>query len=586
MRMSKMFSKTLREAPSAADSKGYEMLLRAGFVRQMGAGIFTLLPLGYRTTQKIENIIREEMDHIGGQEILMPVVNPADIWKETGRYYSIDKEMTRFNDRANRDMVLAMTHEEDATAIARNEIGSYKKLPQLVYQIQTKWRDDARPRAGLIRVREFTMKDSYSFDRNVEGLNEQYKAHYASYFRIFSKAGLPVIVVGADSGMMGGKISHEYMYLSPIGEDTIITCDKCGYTANRQVAVFQKEYFKEEEKELEKVKTPDCKTIEELCSFLNIEKRQTAKAVFMVGTFIDDQTGEEEEKLITAIIRGDLDVEENKLQKISKANTLRPAHEEEIKAANMVPGYGSAINCDPKTIVIVDDSVKKSNNLVAGANEQGYHLLNTNFGRDYTGIVADIASAKDGYTCLCGHKLKENRGIEVGNIFQLGTRYSKAMNCYFTDEDGKNKPVIMGSYGIGVGRFLACLAEEYTDEKGLSLPITVSPYQVHLINLIKDKSLGEKIYEDLTNLGVEVLFDDRKESPGVKFTDADLIGIPIRITLGNRSVKDGKAEVKLRKELDKNFLFDLDSLTSQILDCINQLKEEIQKNIVHKELEL
>jgi prolyl-tRNA synthetase len=586
MRMSKMFSKTLREAPSAADSKGYEMLLRAGFIRQMGAGIFTLLPLGYRTNSKIENIIREEMDQIGGQEILMPVVNPADIWKETGRYYSIDKEMSRFKDRANRDMVLAMTHEEDATAIARNEIGSYKKLPQLVYQIQTKWRDDARPRAGLIRVREFTMKDSYSFDRTVDGLNEQYKNHYASYFRIFSKAGLPVIVVGADSGMMGGKVSHEYMYLSPIGEDTIITCDKCGYTSNRQVAVFQKEYFKEEEKPVEKIKTPDCKTIEELCNFLNVEKRQTAKAVFMVGTFIDDKTGEEEEKLITAIIRGDLDVEENKLQKVAKANALRPAHEEEILAANMVPGYGSAINCDPKTIVIVDDSVKKSNNLVAGANEKGYHLLNTNFGRDYTGKVADIASAKDGYTCQCGHTLKENRGIEVGNIFQLGTRYSEAMNCYFTDEDGKNKPVIMGSYGIGVGRFLACLAEEYTDEKGLSLPISVAPYQVHLINLIKDKALSEKIYEDLSNAGVEVLFDDRKESPGVKFTDADLIGIPIRITLGNRSVKEGKAEVKFRKNLDDNQLFDLDTLTSKILESIKTLKQELEQGIVNKELEI
>ncbi len=586
MRMSKMFSRTLREAPSTADSKGYELLLRAGFVRQMGAGIFSLLPLGYRTTTKIENIIREEMDEIGGQEILMPVVNPADIWKETGRYYSIDKEMSRFSDRANRDMVLAMTHEEDATAIARNEIGSYKKLPQLIYQIQTKWRDDARPRAGLIRVREFTMKDSYSFDRNIEGLNEQYKNHYASYFRIFSKAGLPVIVVGADSGMMGGKISHEYMYLSPIGEDTIITCDKCGYTANRQVAIFQKEYFKEEEKSLEKIKTPNCKTIEDLCTLLNIEKRQTAKAVFMVGTYIDDKTGEEEEKLIIATIRGDFDVEESKLQKACKANSLRPAHEDEIKAAKMVPGYGSAINCDPKTIIIVDDSVKKSNNLVAGANEEEYHFLNTNYGRDYTGIVADIASAKNGYTCQCGNELKENRGIEVGNIFQLGTRYSESMNCYFTDEDGKNKPVIMGSYGIGVGRFLACLAEEYNDEQGLNLPISVAPYQVHLISLIKDKELGEKIYKDLTSKGIDVLYDDRKESPGVKFADADLIGIPIRITLGNRSVKEGKAEVKFRNNLSENLLFNLDSITEEIQQSIDNLKSELTKKIVHKELSL
>ncbi len=586
MRMSKMFSKTLREAPNAAESKGYELLLRAGFIRQMGAGIFSLLPLGYTTNSKIENIIREEINLIDGQEILMPVVNPADIWKETGRYYSIDKEMSRFSDRADRDMVLAMTHEEDATAIARSEIGSYKQLPQLIYQIQTKWRDDARPRAGLIRVREFTMKDSYSFDRDQAGLDEQYKSHYKSYFRIFSRAGLPVIVVGADSGMMGGKVSHEYMYLSAIGEDTIMTCENCGYTANKQVAVFKKEYYKEEEKELEKVKTPECKTIEELCNFLNIKKRQTAKAVFMVGTYVDDKTGDEEEKLIIAIIRGDLEVEESKLQKAAKANALRPAHPEEITAKNMVPGYGSAIGCDPNTIIIVDDSVKKSNNLVAGANEEGYHLLNTNYGRDYSGKVADIASAKDGYKCLCGHTLKENRGVEVGNIFQLGTRYSEAMNCYFTDVDGKKKPVIMGSYGIGVGRFLACLAEEYHDDKGLQLPITVSPYQVHLINLIKDKELSEKIYKELTDLNVEVLLDDRKESPGVKFNDADLIGIPIRITLGNRSVKEGKAEVKFRKDLNQNFMFDLETLNIDILKAIKELKDEINNNIVEKELEL
>ena len=586
MRMSKMFSKTLREAPNAAESKGYELLLRAGFIRQMGAGIFSLLPLGYTTNSKIENIIREEINLIDGQEILMPVVNPADIWKETGRYYSIDKEMSRFSDRADRDMVLAMTHEEDATAIARSEIGSYKQLPQLIYQIQTKWRDDARPRAGLIRVREFTMKDSYSFDKDQAGLDEQYKNHYKSYFRIFSRAGLPVIVVGADSGMMGGKVSHEYMYLSQIGEDTIMTCEKCGYTANKQVAVFKKEYYKEDEKELEKVRTPECKTIEELCNFLKIEKRQTAKAVFMVGTYIDDKTGDEEEKLIVAIIRGDLDVEESKLQKAAKANALRPAHLEEITANKMVPGYGSAIGCDPSTIIIVDDSAKKSNNLVAGANEEGYHLLNTNFGRDYSGKVADIASAKDGYTCLCGHTLKENRGVEVGNIFQLGTRYSESMNCYFTDVDGKRKPVIMGSYGIGVGRFLACLAEEYHDEKGLQLPITVSPYQVHLINLVKDKELSEKIYKELTDLNIEVLLDDRKESPGVKFNDADLIGIPIRITLGNRSVKEGKAEVKFRKNLSENFMFDLETLNNDIIKAIKDLKDEINENIVEKELEL
>ena len=476
MRMSNMFSRTLREAPNGADSKGYEYLLRAGFIRQMGAGIFSLLPLGFRATAKIEAIIRQEMERIGAQEILMPVVNTADIWKETGRYYSIDKEMSRFEDRVGRDMVLAMTHEEAVTDLARGEIDSYRRLPLLVYQIQTKWRDDPRPRAGLIRVREFTMKDSYSFDRDQAGLDKVYKAHYKAYFRIFSRCALPAIAVGADSGMMGGKVSHEYMYLSPIGEDTIIICDSCGYTANRQIAEIKKEYFKEEEKPVEKVATPDAKTIEELAKLLGIPERKTCKAVFMVGSFINDRTGEEEDKLIAAFIRGDMEVEEAKLQHAAKANSLRPAHEEEIRACGMVPGFASAIGASGDFITIVDDSAAYSNNLVAGANEEGYHLLNTNFKRDYDGIVADIASAREGAKCPhCSKPLKASKGVEIGNIFQLGTRYSDSMNATYQDEEGKQRPVVMGSYGIGVGRLLACLAEEYNDEGGLCLPMSPRP---------------------------------------------------------------------------------------------------------------
>jgi prolyl-tRNA synthetase len=582
--MSTLFSRTLREAPNGADCKGYEYLLRAGFIRQMGAGIFSLLPFGFRSTRRIESIIREEMDAIGGQEMLMPVVNPADIWKETGRFYSIDKEMSRFLDRGGRDMVLAMTHEECATDVARGEIDSYKRLPRLVYQIQTKWRDDPRPRAGLIRVREFTMKDSYSFDRDQAGLDEVYARHYKAYFRIFSRCGLPVIVVGADSGMMGGKVSHEYMYLSPIGEDTIITCPECGYTANRQVATFAKTYYQEEKKPTEEILTPDCKTIEDLCELLGVEKRQTAKAVFMVGTYVNDENGEEEEKLIIGVVRGDLAVEENKLQKAAKANALRPAHVEEILEGNMVPGFGSPIGCNENVVVIVDDSVAKSNNLVAGANKEGYHLLNTNFGRDYTGQVADIASAAGGYPCPdCGKPLTASKGIEVGNIFQLGTRYSEAMNCFFQDIDGTRRPVIMGSYGIGVGRMLACLAEQYNDERGLSLPITVAPYQVHLVSLVKDKAVAEKLYKDLSDNGIEVLFDDRQESAGVKFADADLIGLPIRMTLGNRSLKEGKVEIKLRSNLDETLSFDLDDIVSETRQLVAKLYAEIDAQIVEKE---
>lgn len=584
MRMSNMFSKTLREAPNGADCKGYEYLLRAGYIRQMGAGIFSLLPLGLKATRKIERIIREEMERIGAEEIQMPLVNPADIWKETGRYYSIDKEMGRFQDRVGRDMVLAMTHEEAVTDIARGEIDSYKRLPLLVYQIQTKWRDDPRPRAGLIRVREFTMKDSYSFDKDWEGLDKVYKAHYKAYFRIYSRCGLPVLAVGADTGMMGGKVSHEYMYLSPIGEDTIITCPECGYTANRQVARFQKDYHTEEMKPLEKIATPHSKTIDELCTFLKIDARKTAKAVFMVGSFIDDKNGDEVDKLVVAIIRGDMEVEESKLSNAIKANALRPAHEEEITACKMVPGFASPIGAEGDFITVVDDSVAKSNNLVAGANEAGFHYLNTNFERDYKGIVADIASARDGYKCPdCGKPLTVSKGIEVGNIFQLGTRYSAAMNCTFQDENGKQQPVVMGSYGIGVGRLLACLAEEYNDESGLCLPISVSPYQVHLVSLLKENDVAEKIYEELEKSGIEVLFDDRKETAGVKFADADLIGIPIRITLGNRSFKEGKVEVKYRKSGETTSYL-IEDLADEIKAEIAKEQKRIDENIVEKEL--
>ena len=522
-----MFSRTLREAPSGADSKGYEYLLRAGYIEQMGAGIFSLLPLGFKATQKIQQIIREEMNAIGAEEMQMPVVNPADIWKETGRFYSIDKEMARFTDRNNRDMVLAMTHEEAVTDIARVELDSYKRLPRLVYQMQTKFRDDPRPRAGLIRVREFTMLDSYSFDKDYEGLDKVYRDHYRAYFRIFSRCALPSIAVGADSGMMGGKVSHEYMYLSPIGEDTIIYCDKCGYTANRQIAKFRKEYYKEDMLPMEKVAT---------------------------------------------------------LSNAAKANSIRPAHEEEITACSMVPGYASPIGATGSFICIVDDSVAESNNLVAGANEAGYHYLNTNFGRDYQGIVCDIASAREGMTCPeCGEPLRSSKGVEIGNIFQLGTRYSESMNCTYQDENGKQIPVVMGSYGIGVGRLLACLAEEYNDESGLKLPMPVAPYQVHLVSLVKDPAVADRIYEELTRKGIDVLYDDRNETAGVKFADADLIGIPIRLTLGSRSLKEGKVEVRLRSTGETSSYL-IDDIAEEVKAEIDREIKAIEDKVVEKEL--
>ena len=570
--MSKLFSRTLREAPSGIDSKGHEYLLRAGFIRQAAAGIYYSLPLAFRTLKKIENIIREEMDGIGGMEISMPVINPAEIWKETGRFYSIDAELSRFKDRNDRDMVLAMTHEESVTDIMRDELQTYKQLPFLVYQIQTKWRDDPRPRAGLIRVREFTMKDSYSFDRDAEGLEKQYQAHYDAYFRIFERCGLPVIAVAADPGMMGGKISHEYMYLNPIGEDTLLLCSSCAYRSNKQVAVFHKQLFSEEPAALEEIETPGTMTIDELSSLLSIEPRQTAKAVFFVGKYqVSGDSDETVEKLIVSIVRGDMDVEESKVQNISKANTLRPARDEEITAMGMVPGYGSVIGIkqnSEKMIVLIDDAVAGSNNLAAGANREGYHYLNSNFARDYKGMVADIASAKEGHMCpKCKKPLKVSRGVEVGNIFQLGTRYSETMGCTFQDENGKQQPVVMGSYGIGVGRLLACLAEEHHDEKGLMLPVQVAPYHVHIVSLLKEKAPAEELYDGLTERGIEVLLDDRKESPGVKFNDADLIGLPVRITFGKKTFENGQCEISLRKDGER-FSVGLDDAAGVVAELL------------------
>lgn len=548
MRMSHLFGLTLREAPAEAEVASHKLLLRAGFVRQLGAGIFTAMPLARRSLTKIENIMREEINAIGGQEITMPVVHPADLWKETGRWYKIGSELGRFEDAGGRDMVLAMTHEEVIGDLVRKDVQSYRQLPMLVYHIQTKWRDEVRSRGGLIRVREFTMKDSYSLDADWEGLDRQYRAHYQAYFNIFRRCGLDVIAVKSDVGMMGGTQAHEFMYLSPIGEDTLVLCDHCGYTANRQVARFRKpQPPAEAPKPLETVATPDTKTIADLARFLDIPESQTAKAVFQVATLLDH--GKDVERFVFAVVRGDMELNETKLSNALKAKALRPAHEEEIRAIGASPGYGSPIGIAPGTLVVVDDLIPASPNLAAGANEDGYHYLHTNYGRDFTAaIVADIVSAADGYACAhCGSPLRTSRGVEMGNIFKLGTFYSDSLGCTYLDKDGQRKPVIMGSYGIGSGRLLACVAEEHHDEAGLVWPITIAPYHVHLVALKGGEDAARAIYRDLDGAGVEVLYDDRDEiSAGVKFNDADLIGLPLRLTVGGRSLQKGGAELKLR----------------------------------------
>jgi prolyl-tRNA synthetase len=565
MRLSKLFFHTLREAPSESEVPSHQLLLRAGFIRQAAAGIFSYLPLARRSLTKIESIMREEMAAIGGQELTMPVVQPADLWKETGRWYQIGSEMGRFKDRNSHDLVLAMTHEELVADLVRGEIRSHRQLPALIYHIQTKWRDDPRPRAGLIRVREFTMLDSYSLDRDNDGLARQYQAHYDTYFRIFNRCGCPTRAVLADTGMMGGKLAHEYMYLTPVGEDTLLFCSQCAYSANRQVARFKRPNPPmESPKSLEKVATPGMTTIQELAEYLKIDAAQTAKAVFMIAVSSDG--AETREQLIFTIVRGDMELNEYKLAGLLgqrdgtntspfKFKELRPAQESEIKAVGACPGYASPIGLKgkEKPLVVIDELVATSPNLAAGANADGYHYLNTNHGRDYQAdTVADIAAAYDRAACPeCGQPMRASRGVEVGNIFALGTRYSDAMGCNFLDEDGLEKPVVMGSYGIGVGRLLACVAEEHHDEHGLVWPVSVAPYPLHLVVLIgKTPELlpqAEVIYKQLIEAGLEPLFDDREESPGVKFMDADLIGCPLRLTLSERSLKAGGVEVKVRK---------------------------------------
>jgi prolyl-tRNA synthetase len=573
-----MFGTTMRQAPAEAETASHQLLVRAGFIRQLGAGIYSLMPMGKRSIDKIENIMRAEMNAIGGQELFMPVVHPADLWQETGRWYQIGDEMSRFKDRKDHDMVLAMTHEEVVTDLARREVQSYKQLPMLVYHIQTKWRDDPRPRAGLIRVREFTMKDSYSLDADEAGLDKQYRAHYQAYFNIFRRAGLPVISVGADVGMMGGSLAHEYMYLTPVGEDTLVLCDACGYRANRQIARVRKpQPAAEEAAALEKVATPAVSTIEALASFLNIPKAKTAKAVFMTATFKGDEG--ESQKLVFAVVRGDMEVNETKLTNAIKAAELRPAHEDEIRAVGAVPGYASPIGLQG-ALIVVDDLVEQSANLVAGANEDGFHYLNTNYGRDYKAdIVADIVAAEDGHACVnCGKPVRTSRGVEVGNIFKLGTRYSASLGANFLDAEGAERPVVMGSYGIGSGRMLACIAEEHNDDKGLIWPITTAPYEVHLVSLRGGEAIAAQLYEDLRAAGLDVLFDDRDESPGVKFNDADLIGLPIRLTVSERSLQAGGVEFKLRREADRSIVPQAEAVRATV-DAVGALLAEVEASV-------
>ncbi len=544
MRLSQLFFTTLRDDPNDAEMPSHRLLVRAGYVRQLGSGIYSLLPLGFRVAKRVEQVIREEMDRIGCQEMEMPVVHPAELWRETGRYDAIGPEMARFKDRAGRDMVLAMTHEEVVADLLRDIVRSYRQLPIMVYHFQTKWRDEPRARGGLIRVREFVMKDSYSCDLDLAGLDVSYERHYEAYTRIFERLGLRAIAVASDVGMMGGSQAHEFMVLNSHGEDVLVLCETCGFSANRQVATVRvSEPPASDALPLEEVATPGATTIADLAAYLGVSAEETAKA-----TFFADREG----RLITAIVRGDMDVNETKLANAAKAADLRPARTDEIEAAGMVPGYASPIGARD-TFVVVDELVARSSNLVAGANRTGFHLRNVNVPRDYTpDLVADLSNAREGDGCLtCGAPVILRNGIEVGNIFKLGTKYTVALGAEYLGEDGGRHPIVMGSYGIGVGRALACVVEAHHDAKGIAWPAEVAPYAAHLVSLgaAKDPHVAEvagRLHDLALEAGHEILWDDRDESPGVKFTDAELLGMPVILTVSPRSLAAGGVEVTAR----------------------------------------
>lgn len=552
MKMSKLVGRRIKEDPKDAKTVSHKFLIRGGYIRPVSAGIYSLLPTGERIVKKIEAIIREEMNRIDGQEVLMPVVLPADLWQESGRYESVGAELLRFRDRNEKPMILAMTHEEAIVHLVRTELNSYKQLPVMLYQIQTKYRDEARPRAGLIRTREFTMKDAYSFHTDQADLERYYACCHEAYERIFRRVGMKnVLSIESNSGMMGGKVSHEFMAICDCGEDTVITNADYSYRANREIAVAAWKFEKGEPLPLEKVHTPGMKTIEDVAGFLGVKPENTGKAVF----YQDAHTGE----LIFVLIRGDFEVNEVKLANALKVPELKFADDAAIEAAGAVPGFASPVGIDPaRARIIVDRSAAESGNLVVGANETDYHYRNFNFDRDLAGsgcLVADIACVREGDPCpLTGQPLQFLRGIEVGNIFQLGTKYSDAMHCDYLDRDGKSHPMVMGCYGIGVGRAMAAVIEQSCDEYGPIWPMSIAPWQVELCAINPEKEgVGEaceRLYAELQAAGIEVLYDDRGEKAGSMFSDADLLGIPLRLVVSPRTLAEKQAEFKVRGSRD------------------------------------
>ena len=572
MLLSKLVCERMKEVPQDAKIKSHVLLVRAGFIKQVAGGIYTMTMPCQKMSLKIQKIIREEMDAEDGQEVLFPVVMPRELWEQSGRYSSIGQEMVRFKDRGDRDMLLGMTHEEAAVHLANHTVSSYQQLPMMIYQLQTKFRDEARPRGGLIRVREFTMKDAYSFHCDSADLEKYYYRMYDAYYRIFRRIGLKNFIdVKSDSGMMGGSVAHEFMLITPDGEDSIVFCNDCDYRANMEVAVSVIDRPEAEDEPMREIYTAEDKTIEEVCARLNIPASRTVKAVVYAVKGDSDE-------LVVAFIRGDLEVNEAKLKKVLGKNVV--AYDGGI-SEDIVCGNIGAIGLSDKIVKVFDKSLEGCKGMVTGANKPEYHIAGVNVARDFGNVTfADVAKAAAGHRCpVCGGALRVENGIEIGNIFQLGTKYTASMNMTVNGPDGTAFNPIMGCYGIGVGRAIGSIAQESNDEYGLILPMSVAPWQVHICALRYDddavRSKADKLYADLRAAGVEVLFDDRNCGAGVKFADADLMGMPIRVVISPKTLAEDKVEIKLRRENTAERV-DLSEAVSEICRTIEKELEALK----------
>ena len=571
MRASQLYAPTLRESPAEAELISHKLMYRAGLIRKAAGGLYSYLPLGWRTIKKIMQIIREEMDSAGGQEIMMPIVQPGEIWRESCRWDVYCDEMMRLKDHHGREFALGSTHEEMITTLIRDEVRSYKQLPLMLYQIQNKYRDEIRPRFGLMRSREFIMKDLYSFDKDVSGMNISYQKMYDAYSKVFERCGLKFRAVEADNGAIGGGHSHEFTVLAPSGESSIAYCEKCNFAASDEKAELKTiKSAPEELKPLEKVKTPACHTIELVKNYLKVPIEKTIKAV----AFMDDA-----ERLILAFVRGDHAVNEIKIMNcVDGANHLYMADDKLIANAGGCAGFMSPIGLKDGTIIVVDQTVMEMYNAVAGANEIDTHFINVTPKRDFDAqkiIISDIRMVQEGDSCPhCGEKLKMTRGIEVGQVFTLGKKYSKALNATFLDEDGSTKVFEMGCYGIGVGRTMAAAIEQNNDADGIIWNKNIAPFEVVVIPVnakdVNQLTFAEKIYNELKKSGADVLLDDRKERAGVKFKDCDLIGYPLRVTISPKTLESGKIEVKVRRT-GEFINFDSENCTENILKLLESL---------------